>query len=122
VTAPGSLRSQLDAALRKSAAVWVQPEHHPSRLVWALWPSRGSLTGSLLVATGGTEQEVPGLVDGATVTVVVARPGTRSRLATVTTTAVATTPDEATRTALAAARRNGAPGWTAVHALALVDG
>lgn len=102
--------------------MWVQPAGYPSRLVWALWPSRGPLSGSLLVATGGTEQEVPGLVDGAVVTVVVARPGTRSRLTTVTTTATVVDPDEATLAALAAARRNAPPGWTTVLALALPCG
>jgi hypothetical protein len=115
-------RSELDAALRKAASVWVQPDGYPSRLVWALWPSRGPLSGSLLVATGGTEQEVPGLVDGAVVTVVVARPGTRSRLTTVTTTATVVEPDETTMAALAAARRNAPPGWTTVLALALPCG
>lgn len=121
VTAAAPRRAELDAALRKAASVWVQPEGHPSRLVWALWPPRGPLSGSLLVATGGAEQEVPGLVDGATVVVVVARPGTRSRLTTATTTARVVTLDDATRTALVAARRNGPPRWTTVHALDLLD-
>lgn len=119
---PASLKAQLDAALRKAASAWVQPDGHPSRLVWALWAPRGPLAGSLLVATGGTEQEVPGLVDGAAVTVVVARPGTRSRLASVRTVASLVSPDEVTTAALAAARRNAAPGWSTVLALPLLGG
>lgn len=123
MTAPAAARkAQLDTALRKAAVVWVQPDGHPSRLVWALWPPRGPFAGSLLVATGGTDQEVDGLIDGAAVTVVVARPGSRSRLVTVPTTATRVTPDEATAAALAATRRNAPPGWTAVHALPLLAG
>lgn len=102
--------------------MWVQPDGYPSRLVWALWPSRGPLAGSLLVAIGGIEQEVPGLVDGAAVTVVVARSGSRSRLASLRTVATVVTPDEVTTTALAAARRNAAPGWATVLALPLLGG
>lgn len=113
-------KPQLDAALRKAAAVWLQPAGHPSRLVWALWPQRPPLAGQLLVACGGTEQQVAGLVDGATVGVVVARPGTRSVLADISTTAHLLEPDVATVTALAAARRNAEPGWAQVYRLPLL--
>lgn len=113
-------RAQLDGALRKAAAVWVQPRWHPTRLVWALWPSRGPYAGSLLVATGGTEQQVAGLVDDAQVSVVIAAAGSRSRLGHVVCTAQRIDPDEATSTALAMARRNAAPDWTQVYRLPLL--
>lgn len=112
-------RAQLDAALRKATAVWVRPAGHPARLVWAVWSTRGAMAGSLLIACGGTEQHVPGLADGGPVEVVVARPGTRSALATIATTALRLEPDAATTATLAAARRNATPGWTQVYRLAL---
>jgi len=112
---------QLDGALRKAAAVWVQPAGNPSRLVWALWPTRAPYAGSLLVATGGTDQQVPGLSDGAQVSVVIAAPGSRSRrLAEFSCTAQRIEPDEATTTALAAVRRNAPPGWEQVFRLPLL--
>ncbi len=113
-------KPQLDAALRKAAAVWVQPAGNPSRLVWALWPSRAPYAGSLLVATGGTDQQVPGLVDGAQVSVVIAAPGSRSRLAEFSCTAQRVEPDEATTAALTVARRNAPPGWEQVYRLPLL--
>ncbi|WP_127782283.1 hypothetical protein [Rhodococcus sp. X156] len=112
-------KPQLDAALRKAAAVWVQPQGHPSRLVWGVWFARPPLAGSLLVATGGTEQQVPGLVDGAEVQVVVAAPGSRSRLAEISCTARRIEPDAAAATALRTARRNGAAHWHEVFQLQL---
>lgn len=122
VSAPAA-RPVLDAALRKAAAVWLRTPGHPARLVWALWPSRPVGTappGSLLVASGGTDQAVPGLVDGAEVVVTVAGPGGRTRLAEVTTTAVLLAADEAVTAALVADRRNAGAGWAQVHALALL--
>lgn len=113
-------KPHLDAALRKAAAVWVQPAGNPSRLVWALWPTRAPYAGSLLVATGGTDQQVPGLSDGAQVTVVVAAPGSRSRLAEFSCTAQRIEPDDATITAVTAARRNAPPGWEQVYRLPLL--
>lgn len=113
-------KAQLDGALRKAAAVWVQPDGYPSRLVWALWPSRPPHAGSLLVAVGGAEQLVPGLVDGAQTTVVIATTGSRSRLAEIHCTARLVVPDEATTTALATARRNAPPAWEQVFALPLL--
>ncbi|MGZ4575214.1 MAG: hypothetical protein ACXVXY_09530 [Mycobacteriaceae bacterium] len=113
-------KAQLDGALRKAAAVWVQPEGHPSRLVWAVWPNRPPYAGSLLLAVGGTDQQVPGLADGVSVNVVVAAPGSRRRLAEITCTAQRIDPDEPTTAALAAARRNAAPAWAQVYRLPLL--
>lgn len=120
MTTPTATRAQLDGALRKAAAVWVQPAGYPSRLVWAVWPARGPYAGGLLVPTGGSDQQVAGLVAGAQVSVVVATPGSRCRLAEIGCTAECITPDAATTAALAAARRNSAPGWEQVHRLPLL--
>ena len=121
---PGApTKPALDAALRKAAAVWLTPPGHDARLVWAVWPTRpvtGLAPGSLLVACGGTEQQVPGLVDGAAVLVTVAKPGSRSQLAAIPTVATLLEADKAVTAALRAARRNAAPGWTQVFALALL--
>ena len=113
-------KAQLDAVLRKAAAVWVQPQRYPSRLVWALWPARPPWWGSLLVATGGTDQQVAGLADGAQVSVVIAAAEGRSRLAELACTAQLIAPDDATTTALAAARRNAPPDWEQVYRLPLL--
>jgi len=113
-------KAQLDAVLRKAAAVWVQPQRYPSRLVWALWPARPPWSGSLLVATGGTDQQVAGLADGAQVSVVIAAADGRSRLAEFTCTAQLIAADDATTIALGAARRNAQPGWERVYQLPLL--
>jgi len=113
-------KQQLDSALRKAAAVWVAPEGHRARLVWALWPGSGPYAGHLLVACGGTDQQVAGLVDGAHVTVVVARAGTRSALLTVQSTAVLVSLDAPSAAAMAAARRNAEPGWAQIYAMHLL--
>ncbi len=113
-------KADLDAVLRKAAAVWVAPLGYPSRLVWAVWPSRGPYAGSLLVAVGGTDQQVDGLSDGTAVAVVIAAANRRSRLAEIATTAELIEPDEAAATALVAARRNAAPGWEQVYRLPLL--
>ncbi len=117
---PPASRQSLDAALRKAAAVWVQPDGHASRLVWALWSPRPPHAGHLLVACGGSDQTVPGLVHGAGVTVVVARSGTRTALTVVSGTAKLILPDAPTVAALAAARRNAEPGWAHVFTLPLL--
>ena len=113
-------KAQLDTVLRKSAAVWVEPHGCPSRLVWAVWPSRPPHVGSLLVATGGTDQQVGGLVDGAQCRVVIAAANSRSRLAEFDCTAQLVDPDDATIAALTAARRNATPGWEQVYRLPLL--
>ncbi|MEU5693697.1 hypothetical protein [Actinosynnema sp. NPDC020468] len=100
----------LDNALRKAAAVWVRPEGHEARLVWALWRD-----GALLVAVGGTEQRVPGLVDGVACAITVRSPTTHSRLVEVTATARLHSPDEDTAHALRAARLNTTPVWESVY-------
>ena len=107
--------------------MWVTTPGHPARLVWALWSGRGPLAGSLLVAVGGADQDVPGLVDGAAVTVTVAEPGTRTALGTVACTARGLLGDErATADGLLLAARRGdsrpgeGPRWTDVLALALL--
>lgn len=102
----------LDNALRKAAAVWVRPDGHAPRLVWALWRD-----GAVLVAVGGAEQTVPGLADGVPCTVTVRSPTTHSHLADVPATARLVTPDEDTATALRAARLNGRPEWAEVYRL-----
>ena len=107
----------LDAALRKAAAVWVRPEGHPARLVWALWRD-----GAIWLATGPEEQEVPGLAETATATVTVRSPSTHSHLVDVPVAVEAVIPDEATTAALTTARLNrpslSAPlSWTTVHRL-----
>jgi len=117
---PTAGKAQLDAVLRKAAAVWVQPIGFPSRLIWALWPSRAPYAGSLLVATGGTDQDVEGLSDGASCTVVIAAADSRSRLAEIDCVAHLVEPDEATTVALTAARRNARPNWATVYRLRLV--
>ena len=113
-------KAQLDAVLRKAAAVWVTPHGYPSRLVWAVWPSRPPHHGSLLVATGGTDQRVEGLIDGAQCRVVIAAANSRSRLAEIDSTAHLVEPDEATIASLTAARRNATPGWEHVYRLPLL--
>lgn len=115
-------RAELDGALRKAASVWLRTPDHGDRLVWAVWPGRGPLAGRLLVATGGGEQEVPGLADGAPVVVTVAAPGSRSALGAVPTTArvLAGTDREAAHELLRVARRNAAPSWQDVWALGLL--
>lgn len=104
----------LDNALRKAAAVWVRPEGHGSRLVWALWRD-----GAVLVAVGGTEQDVPGLADGVACTVTVRSPTTRSHLVDARVTARRARPDAETDAALRAARLNGRPAWAEVYRLEL---
>ena len=75
-----SLRAQqalLDAtfaAMRKSGVVWVAPAGHPARPTWLLWH-----TGSVVLARGGEEQDLPGLIDGGTAQVVVPSPSNRAR-------------------------------------------
>jgi hypothetical protein len=102
----------LDNALRKAAAVWVGPDGHEPRLVWALWRD-----GGLLVAVGGTEQEVPGLADGVACTVTVRSPTTRSHLVDARATARRADLDDEARAALKAARLNGRPEWDSVYRL-----
>jgi hypothetical protein len=102
----------LDAALRKSAAVWVAAQGHPARLVWAVWRN-----GALWVAVGPAEQQVPGLADGVMCTVTVRSPSTRSHLADVPSVAHEVDPDADTSAALAAARLNAPPRWRTVYRL-----
>ncbi|WP_245950263.1 hypothetical protein [Saccharothrix carnea] len=102
----------LDNALRKAAAVWIRPDGHEPRLVWALWRD-----GTLLVAVGGTEQEVPGLADDVTCTVTVRSPTTHSHLVDASATARLTEPDDDTAAALRAARLNSEPRWESVYRL-----
>ncbi|MEU4807079.1 hypothetical protein [Actinosynnema sp. NPDC023587] len=102
----------LDNALRKAAAVWVEPAGHGARLVWALWRDD-----TVLIAVGGTEQQVPGLADGARCTLTVRSPSTHSHLVTVATTARLTTPDDDTAAALRTARLNATPAWDSVYRL-----
>ncbi|MFC6092145.1 hypothetical protein [Saccharothrix lopnurensis] len=104
----------LDNALRKAAAVWVRPDGHAPRLVWALWRD-----GAVLVAVGGAEQTVPGLADGVACAVTVRSPSTRSHLVEVAATARLVVPDDDTAAALRAARLNARPAWTAVYRLEL---
>lgn len=102
----------LDNALRKAAAVWIRPDGHEPRLVWALWRD-----GAVLVAVGGTEQTVPGLADGVACTVTVRSPTTHSHLVDAPATARLVEPDDESVTALRAARLNGRPGWHSVYRL-----
>ena len=102
----------LDNALRKAAAVWIRPDGHEPRLVWALWRD-----GALLVAVGGTEQQAPGLADGVTCTVTVRSPTTHSHLVDARATAHRTEPDGDAAAALKAARLNARPQWAAVYRL-----
>lgn len=117
-TSTAQLTASLEVALRKSAVIWVTPMGCPTRLVWAVFAPRGGSPGTLYVACGGTEQRVDGLVDGAVVDVVVARPGSRSALTTLRCTA-ALVVDGAAVAALTGARRNARPGWAEVYALDL---
>ncbi|MCC8245278.1 hypothetical protein [Saccharothrix luteola] len=102
----------LDNALRKAAAVWIRPDGREPRLVWALWRD-----GGLLVAVGGTEQQVPGLADGVTCTVTVRSPTTHSHLVDAAATARLADLDDDARAALRAARLNGRPEWESVYRL-----
>ncbi|GGP60872.1 hypothetical protein GCM10010185_36690 [Saccharothrix coeruleofusca] len=102
----------LDNALRKAAAIWVAPAGGAPRLVWALWRD-----GAVLVAVGGTEQEVPGLADGVRCAVTVRSPSTHSHLLDATATARLVEPDEVTAAALRSARLNAAPRWESVYRL-----
>ncbi len=102
----------LDNALRKAAAVWIRPDGHEPRLVWALWRD-----GAVLVAVGGTEQAVPGLADGVTCTVTVRSPTTHSHLVDATATARGTELDDEAAAALRAARLNARPEWESVYRL-----
>ena len=72
---------------------------------------------ALWVITGGTEQQVPGLAEGAQVTVTVRSPSTHSHLIDATATAHLTEPDEETTQALRTARLNTKPEWEAVYRL-----
>lgn len=122
-TSAAQLAVSLEVALRKSAVVWLTPQGentaHPTRLVWAVFSPRGAPAGTLFVACGGTEQRVDGLVDGAVVDVVVARPGTRSAMTTLRCTAVLVEDESVVAAALTTARRNARPGWAEVFALDL---
>lgn len=102
----------LDAALRKAAAVWITSPGHEPRLVHAHWRDD-----ALWVISGGTEPAVPGLADGAEVTVTVRSPTTHSHLVDATATARLTEPDEETAQALRTARLNAKPEWEAVYRL-----
>ncbi|WP_246107850.1 hypothetical protein [Saccharothrix saharensis] len=102
----------LDNALRKAAAVWIRPDGHEPRLVWALWRD-----GAVLVAVGGTEQQVPGLADGVTCTVTVRSPTTHSHLVDARATARRADLDDDAAQALRAARLNGRPEWADVYRL-----
>ncbi|WP_461122671.1 hypothetical protein [Saccharothrix stipae] len=102
----------LDNALRKAAAIWVAPTGHEPRLVWALWRD-----GAVLVAVGGTEQQVPGLADGVACTVTVRSPTTHSHLVDAPATARLTTLDDESAAALRTARLNGRPRWDEVYRL-----
>ena len=102
----------LDAALRKAAAVWITSPGHEPRLVHAHWRDD-----ALWVITGGTEQQVPGLSDGAQVTVTVRSPSTHSHLIDAQATAQLSEPDEETVQALKTARLNTKPDWESVYRL-----
>ncbi|WP_330270930.1 hypothetical protein OG205_27570 [Lentzea sp. NBC_00516] len=102
----------LDAALRKAAAVWITSPGHEPRLVHSHWRAD-----SLWVISGGTEPEVPGLTDGAEVTVTVRSPSTHSHLIDASAVAHLTEPDDETTLALKTARLNTKPEWDAVYRL-----
>jgi hypothetical protein len=102
----------LDAALRKAAAVWITSPGHEPRLVHAHWRAD-----ALWVIAGGTEPEVPGLADGAEVTVTVRSPSTHSHLIDAPAVAHLTAPDDETTLALKTARLNTKPEWDAVYRL-----
>ncbi|MCX2952123.1 hypothetical protein [Lentzea sp. NEAU-D7] len=102
----------LDAALRKAAAVWITSPGHGPRLVHAHWRAD-----ALWVIAGGTEQDVPGLADGAQVTVTVRSPSTHSHLVDAQAVAHLTEPDDETAQALRTARLNTKPEWEAVYRL-----
>jgi hypothetical protein len=102
----------LDAALRKAAAVWITSPGHEPRLVHAHWRDD-----ALWVITGGTEPHVPGLTDGAQVTVTVRSPSTHSHLVDAQAVARSTEPDDETAQALKTARLNTKPEWEAVYRL-----
>lgn len=104
----------MDAALRKAAAVWVAVPGRRGRLVWSLWRAE-----SLWVAVGG-DQEVPGLVDGLDVTIILRSPTTHSFLVEVRAVARLVEPDDEVVAALRAARLNGQATWTEVYRLELV--
>ncbi|MFD1148637.1 hypothetical protein [Saccharothrix hoggarensis] len=102
----------LDNALRKAAALWVTPSGHEPRLVWALWRD-----GAVLVAVGGTEQDVPGLDDGVACTVTVRSPTTHSHLVDAPATARRADLGDDDAAALRAARLNGRAEWESVYRL-----
>ncbi|MFJ8963484.1 hypothetical protein ACIRG5_29265 [Lentzea sp. NPDC102401] len=102
----------LDAALRKAAAVWITSPGHEPRLVHAHWRAD-----ALWIISGGTEPEVPGLTDGAEVTVTVRSPSTHSHLIDASAVAHLTEPDGETALALKTARLNTTPEWDAVYRL-----
>ena len=105
----------LDAALRKAAAIWITVPAHPPRLVWALWRQN-----TIWLATGGTEQQVPGLGDGTTCTITVRSPSTHSHLLETQAIAHNVEPDEETAQALRTARLNTKPEWESVYRLEVV--
>lgn len=102
----------LDAALRKAAAIWITVPGRKPRLVWALWRQN-----AIWLATGGTEQQVPGLGDGVECTITVRSPSTHSHLLDTSVTAHLEDPDEETAQALRTARLNTEPEWESVYRL-----
>lgn len=65
----------------KSDLVWVTVSGRPPQALWSLWHD-----GALAVVTGGIEQNDPGLVDGATVEVIMRSKENRARQIAVTAT------------------------------------
>jgi hypothetical protein len=105
-------------AARKAGVLWVAASGHDPVPAWQVWRD-----GSSYLLTGPGEQELPGLA-GATECELTARSAdTGGRIATwrATVTPVAPDSDEwrQVQPALAAARLNGHPDWSAVAVLRL---
>ena len=65
----------VEEATRRSGVIWVTAPERSPRIAWHVWHE-----GAAWVVTGGLEQELPGVVDGATVEVAVRSKATQDDL------------------------------------------
>lgn len=106
------------AAARKAGVLWVAAPGHDPVPAWQVWRD-----GASYVLTGPGEQALPGLADAAECELTARSADTGGRIATWRATITVVEPEseewQQVRPALAAARLNGHPDWSAVTVLRL---
>lgn len=79
----------VEEATRRSGVVWLTAPGRQPRIAWHVWHE-----GAAWVVTGGLEQDLPGVVDGATVEVAVRSKATQDDLVVTWTASVTAVPPD----------------------------